>query len=172
MKNERNKTENPDANPDPITGAPGAHPVGTGVGAAGAGAAGAAIGSIAGPIGTAAGAVIGAVAGGLVGKGVAEAVNPTDEESYWRDNYKTRPYVEPSATYEDYAPAYRYGWEARDRYRGQAFEELQSDLARDWDRARGQCNLSWDKASPAARDAWERVDRRGERSGGKGNPDR
>ena len=34
-----------DSNPDPITGAPGSHPVGTGLGAAGAGAAGAAIGA-------------------------------------------------------------------------------------------------------------------------------
>ena len=45
-----------DANRDPITKAPGAHPVGVGVGAAGGGAAGAAIGSLAGPVGTAVGA--------------------------------------------------------------------------------------------------------------------
>ena len=41
------------ANLDPITGAPGAHPVGTGIGAAAGGvAAGAAVGSVAGPVGT------------------------------------------------------------------------------------------------------------------------
>src|SRR5829696_8613217 len=87
----------PDANPDPITGAPGSHPIGTGVGAAGMGAAGAAIGAAvsgpAAPIGAAVGAVVGAVAGGLAGKGVAEVVNPTAEEEYWRDNYQNRPYV-------------------------------------------------------------------------------
>src|SRR3954463_13774531 len=86
---------NHDRNPDPITGAPGSHPIGTGVGAAGAGAAGAAIGAVAGPVGAAVGAVVGAVAGGLAGKGVAEAVNPTEEDAYWRDNYSTRPYVQP-----------------------------------------------------------------------------
>ena len=59
------------AHPDPITGEPGAHPVGVGVGALGAGAAGAAIGSIGGPIGMLIGAAIGAVAGGLAGKEVA-----------------------------------------------------------------------------------------------------
>src|SRR2546427_1416470 len=96
----RHQEKAKDASPDPITGAPGAHPVGAGIGAFGAGAAGAAIGSVAGPVGTAAGAVIGAVAGGLVGKGVAEAVNPTAEEAYWSANFKTRPYVEPEATYE------------------------------------------------------------------------
>jgi uncharacterized protein (TIGR02271 family) len=66
------------ANRDPITGTPGAHPVGTGVGAiAGGVAAGAAVGTVAGPIGTAVGAAVGAVAGGLAGKGVAEEVDPT-----------------------------------------------------------------------------------------------
>lgn len=57
--------------PDPITGEPGAHPVGVGVGALSAGVAGAAIGSIGGPIGVLIGAAIGAVAGGLAGKEVA-----------------------------------------------------------------------------------------------------
>ncbi|NJL23055.1 MAG: hypothetical protein HC895_23115, partial [Leptolyngbyaceae cyanobacterium SM1_3_5] len=41
-------TDPTDSNPDPITGEPGAHPVGTGIGAAGAGAAGAAIGGVVG----------------------------------------------------------------------------------------------------------------------------
>lgn len=69
----------PDANRDPITGAPGAHPLGTGAGAAAGGMAGAAAGTVAaGPVGTVIGAAIGAVAGGLAGKGAAEAVNPTD----------------------------------------------------------------------------------------------
>ena len=66
------------ANRDPLTGAPGAHPIGTGVGAAAGGiAAGAAVGSVAGPVGTAVGAAVGAVAGGLAGKGVAENIDPT-----------------------------------------------------------------------------------------------
>src|SRR2546421_5181345 len=105
MADETRKSMNPDvdttrdANRDPITGTPGAHPVGTGVGAAGAGAAGAAIGAAAGPAGAAIGAVVGAVAGGLVGKGVAEAVNPTEEENYWKENYQTRPYFEETWTY-------------------------------------------------------------------------
>src|SRR5437762_13402347 len=80
-----------DANRDPITDAPGAHPVGVGVGAAGAGTAGALIGSVAGPVGTAIGAAVGAVAGGLAGKGVAEAGNPSAEGAHWREEYCNRP---------------------------------------------------------------------------------
>ncbi len=77
------KDEHPETNPDPITGAPGAHPVGVGLGAAAGGiAAGAAAGTLAaGPIGTVVGAAIGAVVGGLAGKGAAESMNPTQDWS-------------------------------------------------------------------------------------------
>jgi outer membrane lipoprotein SlyB len=99
-------------NRDPITGAPGAHPVGTGLGAAAGGAAaGAAIGTVAGPLGTAAGMAVGAVIGGLAGKAVAEKIDPTVEDAYWRENYRTRKYVDRDASYEAYQPAYRTGYE-------------------------------------------------------------
>lgn len=158
-----------DRNEDPITGAPGAHPVGTGIGAAAGGTAGAAIGaaavagaatgSVAGPIGIAAGAVIGAVAGGLAGKAAAEQVDPTLEDAYWRDNYRTRPYVEPNAEYDMYQPAYRYGWESRSRYPDRSFDEVEADLGREWPSQRGASKLDWQRGKAAARDAWHRVER-------------
>src|SRR5436190_24133165 len=84
-----------DANRDPLTGTPGAHPVGTGAGAAGGGAAGAAIGmAVGGPVGAAVGLAAGAIAGGFAGKEAAEAVNPTVEDAYWRENYSNEPWVE------------------------------------------------------------------------------
>src|SRR5207253_4642725 len=126
-----------DANRDPITDAPGAHPVGVGVGAAGAGAAGALIGSVAGPVGSAVGAVVGAVAGGLAGKGIAEAVNPTAEDAYWREHYKTRPYYEHGRGYDDYRPAYEYGWESRGRYPGKDFDEVEPHLRKGWEQRSG-----------------------------------
>jgi uncharacterized protein (TIGR02271 family) len=159
MANDTNRGK--DSNPDPITGAPGSHPVGTGVGAAGGGAAGAAIGTaVAGPIGTAVGAVVGAVAGGLAGKGAAEAIDPTAEDAYWRENYKTRPYVSGNTRYDEVAPAYRFGWEARQKHQGKKFEEVEPNLRQDWEktRATAKSNLTWDKAGAAARDAWNRVE--------------
>src|SRR5688572_25998132 len=99
-----------DANRDPITGAPGAHPVGTGVGAAvGGAAAGAAAGTVAGPVGTVIGAAAGAIAGGLAGKGIAEKIDPTVEDAYWQESYRGRPYIRSDYTYHDYGPAYMYG---------------------------------------------------------------
>src|ERR1700761_4624772 len=134
----KERTNNPARNPDPITKAPGAHPVGTGIGAAAGGAAGiggaiaagAASGSVAGPVGTAVGAAIGAVAGGLIGKGVAEGINPTVEDAYWRENYSSRPYVNKGASYDEYAPAYQFGWESRARHSDADFDDVEPTLAK------------------------------------------
>lgn len=158
--------DEPDANRDPLSGAAGAHPIGTGVGAlAGGAAAGAAIGTVAGPIGTAVGAAVGAVVGGLAGKGVAEAVNPTAEHEYWRSNYANRPYADQNAPYDEYGPAYQYGWESSQKYKGRQFSEVESDLSSGWDRAKGKSALGWEKAKDAVRDSWDRVtNRRGDRS--------
>jgi len=151
-----------DRNPDAITGTPGSHPVGTGVGAAAAGAAGAAIGSVipgAGTvIGGAVGAVVGAVAGGLAGKGVAEAINPTEEDEYWRNEYKNRPYYQAGSDYDQqYAPAYRYGYTSAAQHTGRSWDEVETDLGRDWNTNRGNSNMDWDRARMAARDAWDRA---------------
>jgi hypothetical protein len=147
-----------DANRDPISKEPGAHPVGVGVGAAAGGmAAGAAVGTVAGPVGTAVGAAVGAVVGGLAGKGVAEAIDPTAEDAYWRENYASRDYVAPGRSYSDYGPAYSYGVSRYQRDR--SFEDLEPELAEGWMGERGTSSLGWGEASHAARDAWDRVDR-------------
>lgn len=155
MKKDTHKT---DANRDPISGAPGAHPIGTGVGAAAGGvAAGALAGSVAGPVGTVVGAAIGAVAGGLAGKGIAEAIDPTAEEAYWRDNFSSRPYVKGGSKFDDYGPAYRHGAEAYGRSKGRSFDDVEPELQRDWARVRGNSSLSWENAKDASRDAWQRM---------------
>lgn len=152
-------TINKDMNRDPITGAPGSHPVGTGVGAAAGGATGAVIGAVGGPVGMLAGAAVGAIVGGLAGKGVGEAVNPTVEDAYWRGQYNNEPYYVKERTYDDYAPAYRTGYEAQSRYEGKRFDEVESDLQRDYETTRGNARLSWNDAKQATRAAWDRVER-------------
>ncbi|MEO8135967.1 MAG: hypothetical protein ABI831_18570 [Betaproteobacteria bacterium] len=154
-----------DANRDPVTGAPGSHPIGTGVGAiaggaagiAGAAAAGAAAGTVVGPVGTVIGAAIGAVAGGLMGKGVAEMIDPTAEDMYWRDNYSTRPYVTPGSTYDDYGPAYRYGVDSVGKYDGRSFDDVEPQLRDNWNSAKGTSKLEWERAKMATKDSWHRV---------------
>lgn len=149
--------EERDMNRDPITDEPGAHPIGTGVGATGGAVAGAAAGAIGGPVGAAVGGVVGAVVGGLAGKAAAEAVNPTAEEAFWRDNYDKEPYYEKGRTFDDYGPAYRLGLSGRTRYED-PWTSVEPRLASEWDSTRGNSTLNWDRASHASRAAWQRVD--------------
>ena len=175
------KQESRDMNRDPITGTPGAHPVGTGVGAAGGAAAGAALGSLAGPIGTAVGGVVGAVAGGLAGKGVGEAVNPTgekeavvvvdtvageravvldanDDDLHWQRAFITEPYFNSALSYEDYAPAYRAGYTSRRNHAKRTWEESETILQSEWERTRGTSPLTWEEARDPIHAAWHRAD--------------
>jgi len=157
MQNTDNNLDR-DANRDPISGAPGAHPIGVGLGAAlGGAAAGAATGTMAGPVGTIVGAAVGAIVGGLAGKGVAESIDPTREDAYWRENYTTRPYVSTGAGYDDYGPAYNYGTDAYVRQPSRSFADSEADLASNWDKARGKSTLNWDRAKSATSDAWHRA---------------
>lgn len=142
------------------------HPVATGVGAvaggaagglAGGAAAGAAIGGMTGPVGAAVGAVVGAVAGAMAGKGVAKAVDPAAEETYWRDNYASRPYVDAGASYDEFGPAYRYGVDAYARNPDRSFDDVEPELGRGWTTSRGRSSLEWERAKHASRDAWHRL---------------
>ena len=150
------RTEN--ENRDPVTGEPGSHPVGTGVGTTGGAVAGGAIGSaLGGPVGAVAGAIIGGVAGAYGGRGVAEAVNPTVEEQYWRENHATQSYATEAYDYKHYAPAYRVGYEAVGKYPGKAFEEIQEDLAQEYEKQLPVAALPWKQAQPASKAAWDRL---------------
>ena len=149
--------EERDMNRDPITDEPGAHPVGTGIGATGGAVTGATIGAVGGPVGVAVGGVVGAVVGGLAGKAAAEAINPTAEEAYWRDNYAKEPYYERGREWDEYAPAYRLGVTGRTRYEDN-WDAAEPRLASEWETARGGSSLSWPQAQPASRAAWSRVD--------------
>lgn len=148
-----------DMNRDPITKEPGSHPIGTGVGSAGAAAVGAAIGAPFGPIGMLVGGAIGAVAGGAAGHAAGEAIDPTGEEHYWKNQYQTRPYYDKTSNWDDYSPAYRYGWESRTKHRDRNFNDMENDLSSGWETVKGNSRLGWEKAKDAVRDSWDRTDR-------------
>jgi hypothetical protein len=123
-------------------------------GVAGGAVTGALAGGVTGPVGAAIGAAAGAVVGAMAGRAKAD---PVVEDAYWRDNFRSRPYVDSSATYDDYAPAYRHGIDAHTRYPDRSFDEIESDLGRDWSTARGTSSLEWERAKHATRDGWTRV---------------
>jgi hypothetical protein len=165
-KSNDKKVAQQDAHRDPLSGRAGAHPVGTGVGAAAGGmaagiATGAAIGTVAGPVGTAVGAAVGvavgAIGGGLAGKAIAEEIDPTVEHGFWRECYANRSYIITGLPYDEYAPAYEYGWVSQALYEDKSFDHAESTLQRDWDKVKGSSKLHWDQARHAVRDSWNRV---------------
>jgi hypothetical protein len=105
--------------------------------------------------------VVGAVSGGLAGKGVAERVNPTVEDAYWREHYASRPYVESDHDYTDYEPAYRTGYEGYSSHsdRGLTYDQAEPTLRQSYEERHGGKGLAWEKAKHATRDAWDRVER-------------
>ena len=143
-------------NPDPITDAPGSHPIETGIGAAVAGAAsGVAVGAVTGPVGAAVGAAVGAVAGGYAGKGVGELIDPTTEDNWLRDNFSSRPYVHPGDTFETYEPAYRYGAEGELNFPEMDFDAIDDKLENKWyDKG---AVIPWEHARGAVKDSYERA---------------
>jgi len=182
---EKNVVENEqlDRNLDPITGAPGSHPVGTGLGAVGGMTAGMMVGSVAGPIGSAVGGVVGTVVGGFAGKGIGEVVNPTADEvlfdaipqqteqtlqtptplesdeyeRYWQRAFITEPYYDSNYSYDDYAPAYRAGIVDR-LNNNRSWDVAESDMQTLWNRYKGASRLSWNEARQAMQAAWLRTD--------------
>lgn len=152
----REDARQPEDARDPKTG----HPIGTGVGAAAGAAAGAVAGTAAaGPVGTIVGGAVGAIAGGLAGKGVAELIDPVEEESYWRGAYKTEPYYRQGTDFERYENAYRVGYMGRAKYDGRSYHEIEDELVADYSQFKGN-DMAWEEARPAARAAWDRADRR------------
>jgi hypothetical protein len=81
-----------------------------------------------------------------------------DEDEYrshWSSNYASA-----GGTYEDYAPAYRYGYEmaGMDQYRGRKWDDVEADLRRKWE-SRDQSGgpSTWDRFKVPIRHGWERV---------------
>lgn len=79
-----------------------------------------------------------------------------DYEADYRNDFQTR-YASLGGSYEDYAPAYRYGHTlASDpRYQGRDWSSIETEAERDW----GQRNPegTWERFKLAVRHGWERV---------------
>jgi hypothetical protein len=78
------------------------------------------------------------------------------EEAYWRQQHTRQPYAE-SRPYEDYAPAYRVGFEGAAKHAGKEYDEVEESLATDYEHAKAGSALPWDTVRPAARAAWDRL---------------
>lgn len=128
---------------------------------------GAAIGGAVGhAIGVAKDVVLGAVSGGVAaGKsGANEAsehlFDTTTEHEYWRNEFKNRSYFRPDTPYEQFGPAYQYGWECCQNHSGKKFQDVEAQLRADWESHRGDSRLNWAEARMAVQDAWSRAEQK------------
>lgn len=77
------------------------------------------------------------------------------DEDFRRD-FQTR-YASTGGNYEDYAPAYQYGYEAASdpRYQGRSWDQVESDLRSDY--GRRYPNSTWDRIKDSIRYGWDKV---------------
>ena len=135
------------------------HSLGEGTGAVAGAVTGAAVGTAAGPVGTVVGAIAGGMLGAKAGGSIAEAVNPTEYNKYFESNYRNAPYYSAGRDWNDYEPAYKYGYDTYGQYRGQRFEDVEPQLERDWNSAKAQSGMAWNEAKGAVRDGWHHIER-------------
>ena len=134
------------------------HSIGAGTGAVGGAIAGGVAGSAVGPIGTVVGAIAGGVIGAKAGDSIAEAVNPTEYISSFENKYQQAPYYSQGREWNDYKPAYKYGYDTYGEYRGQKFDDVEGELERKWDATRADSRLEWTEAKGAVRDGWHYIE--------------
>ena len=59
-----------------------------------------------------------------------------DEDPWWRNNYSSRPYA-TGRNYEDFRPAYQYGFESGRHHLGRTWTDVESDLETGLGQVRG-----------------------------------
>jgi uncharacterized protein (TIGR02271 family) len=82
-----------------------------------------------------------------------------DDDTYYRNDWQQN-YASLGGTYDDYAPAYRYGYDMRRdaRYQGRNWDDVESSLRSDWDTRYGSAGAStWERMKAAVRSGWDRM---------------
>jgi hypothetical protein len=81
-----------------------------------------------------------------------------EEDRFWRDDFPSRPYA-AGRTYEEFRPAYRYGYESATHYMGRRWDEVEPDLRTGWDKfeSKGPGGAAWEDIKDAVKNAWDRI---------------
>jgi uncharacterized protein (TIGR02271 family) len=85
-----------------------------------------------------------------------EQLGTTEDEDYYRSHW-TSNFSTAGGTYDDYAPAYRYGAAMRgsDGYTGRSWDDAESGLRSSWESR--YPTSTWEKMKAAVRHGWERI---------------
>ena len=93
---------------------------------------------------------------GTTADNMAATNTSADYDDDFRSDWKTR-YGTMGGSYDDYAPAYRYGSTlgSDNRYKGRSWDEIETSARSDWQTR--YPNSSWENFKAAVRHGWERV---------------
>ena len=82
----------------------------------------------------------------------------TDEDNWWRNNFSSRPYA-TGRNYEDFRPAYQYGFESGQHHLGRKWNDVETDLRSGWEKFEGKKGAggTWESVKDAVKDAWHRI---------------
>ena len=94
--------------------------------------------------------------GGLAGR---RLIGPDDYRRHFEGRYREADYFRAGSEWEDYEPAYRYGYDTFDEYVGQDFDDVEPELAAGWNGSRRASRLGWAEAREAVRDGWRLMQR-------------
>jgi len=93
----------------------------------------------------------------MTGQRSGSSSGTTDFDDDYRNDFRTRYGYDQNQQYEQYAPAYQYGYKmASDpRYKGRNFDEVNDQLRTDY--LRNNPNSTWDNMKGAVRYGWEKM---------------
>jgi hypothetical protein len=81
-------------------------------------------------------------------------IGPDDYGRHFEGRFRDAHYFRAGSEWEDYEPAYRYGYDTFEQYGGQDFDDVEAELAQGWNTTRRASRLGWGEAREAVRDAW------------------
>jgi hypothetical protein len=80
-----------------------------------------------------------------------------NEAEYWREQHAKQPYADKGKAFEHYERAYRTGYEGATKHAGKSFEDMETDVALEYEKGRPDDALPWDHVRPAVKAAWDRI---------------
>lgn len=82
-----------------------------------------------------------------------------DCNRHFADGFTRSRHFGSGREWTDYEPAYQYGFDSYERYRGRDFDEVQGELAQGWNTTHRGSRLGWNEAKDAVREGWHYLER-------------
>jgi hypothetical protein len=86
-------------------------------------------------------------------------LSSSDYSRYFADNFEKSSFFRSGSEWQDYEPAYQYGYDSFGQYRGKRFDDVEGELAQAWNTTRRGSKLGWQEAKEAVRDGWHYLER-------------